>query len=129
MAFAGISEEDVATIRRTAPVVLRHETAFTTALYEHFLRFPASARFFLGEDGQPDTARLERRKHSLGRWLRETAEVATTREFSCSLLASGLAHSHRAHGPGGRMLAPSSVLCRRRHAALPLAVPPLSCDM
>lgn len=78
MAFAGISEAEVEIIRRTAPVVLRHEAGLTAALYEHFLRFPASARFLLGEDGQPDAARLERRKHSLGRWLRETAEAATT---------------------------------------------------
>ena len=101
MEFVGLGDDDVATIRRTAPVVLAHETAFTEALYDHFLEFPATARFFLGEDGEPDTARLERRKHSLGRWLRETAEVATTQEFSYYLLAVGLSHSHRAHGSGG----------------------------
>ena len=101
MEFVGFGEEDVAVVRRTAPIVLAHETAFTEALYDHFLKFPATARFFLGEDGAPDTARLERRKHSLARWLRETAEVATTHEFSYYLLAVGLSHSHRTHGPGG----------------------------
>jgi hypothetical protein len=101
MEFVTLDDDDVATIRRTAPVVLAHEGAFTEALYEHFLKFPATAQFFLGEDGTPDMARLERRKHSLGRWLRETAEVATTQEFSYYLLAVGLSHSHRAHGRGG----------------------------
>jgi len=101
MAFVGVSEDDVAAIRRSAPLVLRHERELTTALYDHFLNFPDSARFFLGEDGAPDLARIERRKHSLGRWLRETAEVATGPEFSYYLLAVGLSHSHRAHGPGG----------------------------
>jgi hypothetical protein len=101
MAFVGLGESDVLAIRRSAPLVLAHEAELTAALYEHFLRFPESARFFLGEDGSPELARIERRKHSLGRWLRETAEVATTQEFSYYLLAVGLSHSHRAHGPGG----------------------------
>jgi hypothetical protein len=81
--------------------VLAHEAQFTAALYEHFLRFPESARFFLGADGAPDAARLERRKHSLGRWLRETAQAAVTHESAYYLLAVGLSHSHRATGPGG----------------------------
>ena len=101
MAFVGLGEADVDVIRRSAPLVLGHEAELTAALYEHFLSFPESARFFLGEDGAPDLARLERRKHSLGRWLRETALVATTQDFSYYLLAIGLSHSHRAHGPGG----------------------------
>ncbi|HEY3067084.1 MAG TPA: protoglobin family protein [Methylomirabilota bacterium] len=101
MEFVDLGDADVAAIRRTAPIVLRHEAALTSALYDHLLKFPATARFFLGADGAPDLARLERRKHSLGRWLRETAEVATTAEFSYYLLSVGLSHSHRTHGPGG----------------------------
>ncbi len=101
MAFVDLGDADIAAIRRSAPAVLKHEGALTAALYEHFLRFPETARFFLGEDGAPDLARLERRKHSLGRWLRETAEVATSQDFSYYLLTVGLSHSHRSHGPGG----------------------------
>ena len=101
MEFVGLGEADVAVIRRTAPIVLAREAAVTDALYAHFLQFPATAQFFLGEDGEPDVARLARRKHTLGRWLRETAAVATTQEFSYYLLAVGLSHSHRAYGPGG----------------------------
>ena len=69
MAFVGLREEDVEVIRRTAPFVLKHEAALTAALYEHFLKFPATAKFFLAEDGSPDRVRIERRRHSLGRWL------------------------------------------------------------
>jgi len=101
MEFVTLSDDDVAVIRRTAPAVLAHGDAFTRALYDHFLKFEATARFFLGDDGQPDAAKLERRRHSLARWLRETAEVATTQEFSYYLLAVGLSHSHRADGRGG----------------------------
>jgi hypothetical protein len=101
--FVELEEAELALIRRTAPVVLKHERALTDALYEHFLKFPATARFFLKEDGTPDTQRLERRKHSLGRWLRETAEAAMSHDFVYYLLAVSLSHSHRQHGPGGKI--------------------------
>jgi hypothetical protein len=101
MEFVGLDEADVDAIRRSAPVVLRHGDELTTALYEHFLKFPRSAQFFLRDDGSVDVERVERRKHSLTRWLRETAEVATTSEFSYYLLAVGLSHSSRPRGPGG----------------------------
>lgn len=101
MEFVGLGDDDVAAIRRSAPAVLRQGDRFTAALYDRFLRFPRSARFFRGEDGGVDAERLQRRKHSLGRWLRESAEAAMTDEFSYYLLSVGIAHSHRAQGPGG----------------------------
>jgi len=101
MEFVQLGEADIAAIRDSAPIVLRHAEALTVALYERFLALPRSARFFLREDGSVDTERLERRKHSLARWLRETAAAAVTSEFSYYLLNVGLAHSHRASGPGG----------------------------
>ena len=103
MAFVGLADADIETIRRTAPLVLEHEAAITEALYDHFLRFPETAKFFAGEDGAPDLQRLERRKHSLGRWLRETSEVAMTHGFVYYLLAIALSHSHREYGPGGKI--------------------------
>jgi protoglobin len=103
MAFVGLGDADVALIRRTAPLVLAHERALTGALYDHFLAFPDTVQFFLGEDGSPDRERIERRKHSLGRWLRETAEVGIEKGFVYYLLAVALAHSHREHGPGGKI--------------------------
>ena len=103
MAFVGLGEVDIALIRRTAPVVLERAEALTAALYDHFLAFPATARFFLREDGSPDRERIERRKHSLGRWLRETAEVAIDQGFVYYLLGVALSHSHREHGPGGKI--------------------------
>lgn len=101
MEFVGLGEADVAAIRRSAPLVLRHAERLTDALYEHFLRFPRSAQFFRRDDGTMDGERLERRKHSLARWLRETAQAAATEEFAYYLLVVGLSHSHRAPGPGG----------------------------
>jgi Protoglobin len=103
MDFVGFTEADIELIRRSAPSLLLRERAITDALYEHFLKFPAAARFFLLPDGRPDQPRLERRKHSLGRWLRETAEAAMTHDFLYHLLAIGLSHSHRSFGPGGKI--------------------------
>jgi hypothetical protein len=103
MAFVELADADVAVIRRTAPVLLKHEGTITEAIYEHFLKFPATARFFLLEDGTPDRQRLERRKHSLGRWLRDTAEASMTRDFVYYLLAVSLSHSHCTFGPGGKV--------------------------
>jgi hypothetical protein len=103
MTFVGFAETDAATIRGTASVVLEHAPAITAAVYEHFLEFPETARFFVGPDGRPDTERLARRKHSLERWLRQTAQASTGRDFLYSLLAIGLSHSHRTYGPGGRI--------------------------
>jgi hypothetical protein len=103
MAFVTLDEADVATIRRTAPLVLEREAALTSAIYDHFLSFPAAASFFLDDDGLPDRPRLERRKHTLARWLRETAAAAATQEFSYYLLMIGLSHSHRTPQRGGRV--------------------------
>lgn len=103
MAFTGLDDDDVKIIRQTAPMILKHERAITSALYEHFLQFPATAQFFLTPEGNPDEQRLERRKHSLARWLRETAEAAMTHDFVYYLLAVSVSHSHRSHGPGGKI--------------------------
>ena len=103
MAFIGLDEADIMLIRQTAPMVLKHERALTEALYDHFLKFPATASFFLKEDGTLDNQRLERRKHALGRWLRETAEVSMTHDFVYYLLSVSLSHSHRQYGPGGKI--------------------------
>ncbi len=103
MAFTGLDDDDVQIIRQTAPMILKHERAITSALYEHFLQFPATAQFFLTPEGNPDEQRLERRKHSLTRWLRETAEAAMTHDFVYYLLAVSVSHSHRSHGPGGKI--------------------------
>ena len=98
MAFVGLGDEDMALIQRTAPLVLAHEAALTSALYDHLLKFPATARFFVNEDGSPDRERIERRKHSLARWLRESAEINAAREGASYYVLSG--HTRAATGAG-----------------------------
>ena len=36
--FVGLDEADAGAIRASAPAILKHEEALTSALYEHFLR-------------------------------------------------------------------------------------------
>jgi hypothetical protein len=99
LTFVGFTDDDVANIRKTGHLVLAKEAELTNALYDHFLSMPDSARFFLAPDGTPDQVRLQRRKHSLARWLKETAAAAITPDFSYYVLMIGLSHSHRASGP------------------------------
>lgn len=100
-AFVGLGDADVEAIRRSAPLVIAHEAALTAAVYEHFLEHPQAARFFLDDNGAPDTERIERRRHSLGRWLRASAEAALDKQTAYYLLGIGLSHSHRTWGRGG----------------------------
>jgi hypothetical protein len=100
-AFVQWDDADAAAVRRSASLVLRHEAELTAAVYEHFLAHPVAARFFLGPDGAPDTARLERRRHSLARWLHDAAEASLAADGLYGVLTAGIAHSHRGHGPGG----------------------------
>jgi hypothetical protein len=97
--FVGWTDGDGETVRRTAPLVLEREAELTAALYDHFLSMPDSARFFLAPDGTPDRVRIERRKHSLGRWLKETAQAAITHDSAYYLLMIGISHSHRPQTP------------------------------
>jgi hypothetical protein len=99
--FVAFGEHDIAAVRRSAPIVLAHEPSLTASVYEHFLEHPAAAVFFLRSDGTPDAERLERRKHSLGRWLRETAAASLEENALYGLMGTGFAHSHRSHGSGG----------------------------
>ena len=44
LTFVGFTDDDVANIRRTGHLVLAKEAELTTALYDHFLSMPDSAR-------------------------------------------------------------------------------------
>ena len=68
--FVGLGEEELALIRETSSVVLEHADSLTASIYDNFLKFPESRKFLLNEDGEVDDVRLDRRKHSLARWLK-----------------------------------------------------------
>lgn len=99
--FVGLGAAELEVIQATAPVVLKHGEELTAAVYDHFLKFDDSRRFFLAEDGEVDEPKLERRKHSLMRWLRGSIDFKLDEDYPIRVLATGIVHSHppahRAH--------------------------------
>ncbi len=102
--FVGLTDQDRDLIQASSTVVMEHAQALTDAVYDHFLTFPQARRFFVTGSGEVDQERLARRKHTLVRWLRDTASSPLDEGFAVYLLAMGVSHSypptHRAHlGP------------------------------
>ena len=99
--FVGLGEEDLALIQGTSAVVLEHADALTASVYDNFLKYPESRKFFLNADGEVDDVRLDRRKHSLARWLRGSIDFKIDEDYPIRVLATGIVHSHppvhRAH--------------------------------
>ena len=92
--FMGFSEEDLELVRASGPILLDRADELTSAVYDHFLKFPQTARFFLTLDGEIDQTRLDRRKHSLARWLRHSIDFRLDEQFPVFLLAMGVVHSN-----------------------------------
>ncbi len=99
--FVGLGEEELALIRETSSVVLEHADSLTASVYDNFLKYPESRKFFLNADGEVDDVRLDRRKHSLARWLRGSIDFKIDEDYPIRVLATGIVHSHppvhRAH--------------------------------
>ena len=99
--FVGLGTAELELLRATAPMVLKHADELTAGVYDHFLKFPDSRKFFLTETGEVNEEKLSRRKHSLTRWLRGSIEFQIDDDFPIRLLATGIVHSHppvhRAH--------------------------------
>ena len=100
-AFVGLDEDQFELIRSTAPAVLERADELTAAVYDNFLKHPGSRKFFLNEKGEVDETRLDRRKHSLARWLRASIDFKLDEDYPIRALATGIVHSHppvhRAH--------------------------------
>ena len=99
--FVGLDQEGLGLIRATREVVLAHGEELTASVYDNFLGFAESRRFFVGADGEVNEERLARRKHSLMRWLRGSVDFQLDEDYPIRVLAMGIVHSHpplhRAH--------------------------------
>ena len=99
--FVGLDAAELARIKATRDLVLEHGEEITAAVYDRFLEFPESRRFFADENGQVNEERLTRRKHSLLRWLRGSIDFKIDEDYPIRILATGIVHSHppthRAH--------------------------------
>lgn len=92
--FMGFSDEDLELVRASGPMLLDRAEELTSAVYDHFMQFPQTARFFLTPEGEIDQTRLDRRKHSLARWLRHSIDFQLDEQFPVFLLAMGVVHSN-----------------------------------
>ena len=99
--FVGLDQEGLELIQATREVVLTHGEELTASVYDNFLDFPESRRFFSDEHGNINEDRLTRRKHSLMRWLRGSIDFQMDDDYPIRVLAMGIVHSHpplhRAH--------------------------------
>ena len=99
--FVGLTPAELELVQSTSPILLARADELTSAIYAHFLKFPEARKFFLADDGEVDPERIDRRKHSLARWLQTSIEFKVDEDFPVFLLAIGLTHghppSHRAH--------------------------------
>lgn len=99
--FVGLDQEGLDVIESTRELVLSRGEELTAAVYDHFLEFEETRRFFLEEGGAVDEAKLDRRKHSLLRWLTGSISFKIDEDYPIRLLATGIVHSHppshRAH--------------------------------
>jgi len=99
--FVGLDQAGLETIESTRDLVLSRGEEITADVYDHFLTFPETRRFFEDENGEVDDVRLERRKHSLLRFLTGSIGFKIDEDYPIRLLATGIVHSHppshRAH--------------------------------
>ena len=99
--FVGFTDDDLELLRASGPLLIDRADDLAAAVYEHFLSYPATARYFLTRDGEVNETRLTRRKHSLARWLRNSIEFNIDEQFPVFLLAVGVVHSNPP-APAGR---------------------------
>ena len=92
--FVGFTDDDLELVRASGPILLDKADDLTSAVYDHFLQFPPTARFFMTPEGEIDQLRLDRRKHSLARWLRNSIDFQLDEQFPVFLLAMGVVHSN-----------------------------------
>ena len=99
--FVGLDQAGLELIQATREVVLEHGEELTASVYDNFLEFPGSRRFFADERGEINEERLTRRKHSLMRWLHGSIDFQMDQDYPIRVLAMGIVHSHpplhRAH--------------------------------
>ena len=67
--FVGLDQAELEVIESTRDLVLARGEEITAAVYDHFLKFPETRRFFLEAGGEVDEHKLDRRKQCLLRWL------------------------------------------------------------
>ena len=102
--FVELTEEDRQLIRSSAPIINKNARSLTDTLYDRFLEYPQTRKFFVTETDEVDEERIEGNKLTMIRWLRDTGSAPLGDGFARYVRAIGLMHRNlppdRAqHGP------------------------------
>ena len=97
--FIGFTAADAQVVRQTKPIIEKHLPDIVTQFYAHLLRYPATRKFFLKQDGSIDQEYVElRMRHLTNFWLR-TADAVFDDDYARYLDYVGRAHTSRGADP------------------------------
>lgn len=98
--FIGLDQDDIAAIKRSAPIIEKHMPEIVAKFYSHLLRYPPTRKFFLHKDGSINQDYVElRMRHLTNFWLR-TAGGVYDEEYARYVDYVGRAHTAHGADPG-----------------------------
>ena len=102
--FVELTEGERQLIRASAPIINKHARSLTDTLYDRFLEYPKTRKYFVTDTGEEDEVRIETNKQTMIRWLRDTGLAHVGDSFARYVHAIGMMHKNlprdRAHhGP------------------------------
>jgi len=99
--LVGLSEEDRALIKASAPIILARAGKLNDFVYDQLLQYPEARQFFVTADDAPDGPRIEANKQTMISWLRATVAAPLNDGFIRYLAAISQMHRNTPiHRPG-----------------------------
>lgn len=91
-AFLGLGEDDLAAMRTTLEILLRHGPELVRGNYDYLQQFPSTAAI-LGWEDEVDPAHLEERRRFLTLWLGRNLGLDLSADFARYLYQAGQIHA------------------------------------
>jgi hemoglobin-like flavoprotein len=92
--FVGLSDEDRQLIKASSPMIMQHARRLTDSVYDHFLQYPQTRKFFVTDHDEPDEKRLEANKQTMISWLRASANAPLNEGFVRYLVGTSQMHAN-----------------------------------
>ncbi len=109
--FVGMTEEERHLIKTSSALIMQHARHLTDVIYDQFLEYPKTRQYFVTDDDQPDTKRIEANKQTVISWLRATASAPTNEGFVRYLAGVSQMHLNTPlHRPGLDAVAPRYIV-------------------
>ena len=97
--FVGMNPVNIATIRKTKPIIEKHLPIIVGEFYEHLLRYPPTRKFFLKKDGSLDIDYIELRMRHLSNFWVRTADAVFDEDYARYVDYIGRAHTSHGADP------------------------------